>query len=149
MPRFIRLAVVIGLSFCAAAVAAPAVAVTAQSGVADLLARSAGAWNRGDLDAFMQTYEDSPQTIYVSAKTVIHGYAGIRAHYAHAYRPGHMGQLSISDLTVRPLGSDYATADARWHVARPASQGGNASGLFTLVLHRNSHGWHIITDHTP
>ncbi len=128
---------------------APAYAMTAQSGVAELLAQSASAWNRGDLDAFMKTYEDSPQTQYVSSTKIVHGYAAIRARYAGHYQPGHMGTLSISDLAVRPLGADYAVATARWHLARPAAKGGNVSGLFSLVLHRNSEGWHIITDHTP
>jgi uncharacterized protein (TIGR02246 family) len=124
-------------------------ASSAQAGVAALLARSAGAWNHGDLDTFMKTYENSPQTIYVNATSVIRGYAAIRAHYAGHYAPGHMGSLRVSDLAVRPLGADYAVATARWHLARTAAAGGNVSGLFSLVLHRNANGWHIITDHTP
>jgi ketosteroid isomerase-like protein len=129
--------------------AAPSGAASAQSGVAALLARSADAWNHGDLDAFMKTYEDSPQTEYISSKAIVRGYAAIRARYAGHYHPGQMGTLSMSDLTVRPLGSDYAVATARWHLRRPADKGGNVGGLFSLVLHRNRDGWHIITDHTP
>jgi ketosteroid isomerase-like protein len=124
----------------------PAAAQSAQSGVAALLSGSAKAWNHGDLDTFMQSYEDSPATVYVGAKTVIHGYANIRAHYAAHYQPGQMGTLRVSDLAVRPLGADYAVATARWHLARTS---GELSGLFSLVLHRNAAGWHIITDHTP
>lgn len=122
---------------------------SAQTGVAALLERSSQAWDRGDLDAFMHTYEQSPQTIYIGAKSIVHGYDAIRAHYAGSYKPGHMGTLTVSDLAVRPLGSNYAVATARWHLARPAAKGGNVSGLFSLVLHRNSDGWHIIADHTP
>jgi ketosteroid isomerase-like protein len=130
---------------------APGSAQSAQAGVAALLAQSAAAWNRGDLDTFMQTYENSPQTEYVSAKTIVHGYAAIRARYAGHYQhtPGQMGMLSMTDLAVRPLGANYAVATARWHLARPVDKGGNVSGLFSLVLHRNSAGWHIIIDHTP
>jgi ketosteroid isomerase-like protein len=128
---------------------APGAAQTAQAGVAALLARSAGAWNHGDLDAFMKTYENSPQTVYISAKTVVHGYAAIRARYAGHYKPGHMGTLSMSDLAVRPLGADYAVARARWHLARPPAKGGNVNGLFSLVLHRSAGQWYIIVDHTP
>ena len=129
--------------------ALPAAADSAQSGVAALLARSSTAWNRGDLDTFMQTYEKSPQTQYISSTAIVHGYGNIRARYAGHYHPGHMGTLSVSDLVVRPLGASYAVASARWHLARTAAAGGNVSGLFTLVLHRNDAGWHIITDHTP
>jgi len=146
MRRFIALVFVI-CACCATSV--PARAQSAQTGVAALLARSAAAWNRGDLDAFMTTYEDSPRTEYISATTIVHGYAAIRARYAGHYHPGQMGTLGVSDLAVRPLGPDYAVATARWHLARPVAKGGNVSGLFSLVLHRNAHGWHIITDHTP
>lgn len=138
----------LGLSLVLAGSAASQ-AATAQSEVAALLAQSSSAWNRGDLDTFMKTYENSPQTEYISSTAVVHGYAAIRARYAGHYKPGQMGSLSMSDLAVRPLGADYAVANARWHLARPASKGGNVSGLFSLVLHRNAEGWHIITDHTP
>jgi ketosteroid isomerase-like protein len=141
--------VVAALLFAADGSASRAQGSDAQSGVAAMLARSANAWSHGDLDAFMQTYENSPQTVYVSSTTVIHGYANIRAHYAGHYKPGQMGALSVTDLSVRPLGADYAVATARWHLARPAAKGGNVSGLFSLVVHRSAAGWHIITDHTP
>jgi len=129
--------------------AAAGCAASAQAGVAALLARSAEAWNHGDLDDFMRAYENSPETVYMNATAVIRGYAAIRAHYAGRYAPGRMGQLSVSDLAVRPLGLRYAVATARWHLARTKSAGGNVSGLFSLVLHQDAAGWHIITDHTP
>ncbi len=129
--------------------AVAATSAEAAGAIAAMLMQSAQAWNRGDLRTFMQTYENSPQTVYISSATVVHGYAQIRARYAGQYRPGHMGVLSVSDLAVRPLGSLYALATARWHLARPATQGGTVSGLFSLVVHRNATGWHIIADHTP
>jgi uncharacterized protein (TIGR02246 family) len=126
-------------------------ASTVQSEIAALLAQSTAAWNRGDLDAFMACYENSAQTTYVGAKTIVRGYAAIRAHYAARYTPGpgQMGTLRTSDLETRSLGSGYALANARWHLLRSSSAGGNATGLFTLILHRNRSGWRIINDHTP
>jgi ketosteroid isomerase-like protein len=116
-------------------------------GVTGLLARSARAWNHGDLATFMRSYEDSPETVYISSTSVIHGYAAIRAHYAAHYGPSGMGELSFSELTVRPLGADYAVAFARWHLALPS--GAHPTGLFSLVLHRSAGAWHIIADHSP
>jgi uncharacterized protein (TIGR02246 family) len=131
-----------------AALAAPAPVLAGGSdGVADLLARSARAWNGGDLTTFMRSYANAPDTVYISAKSVIRGYAAIRAHYAARYGHSGMGVLSFSDLTVRQLGGDYAVAVARWHLALPG--GGHPTGLFSLVLQRTSGGWHIITDHSP
>ncbi len=124
----------------AAASLRPAAAIHA------LLARSTAAWNRGDLTTFMRSYEQSPDTLYVSSQTVVRGYANIRAHYAAGYKHG-MGALTISNVLVRPLGDDYAVAVARWHL--DGTGGSRNTGLFTLVLHRTAQGWKIITDHSP
>jgi ketosteroid isomerase-like protein len=127
--------------------ASPAAAAGGDPAIAALLTQSAAYWNGGKLDAFMRSYEDSPDTVYVSSKSVIHGYANIRAHYASHYGKSGMGALSFSDLAVRPLGPAYAVVVARWHLA--LANGAHPSGIFTLVLHRSSAGWHIITDHSP
>ena len=110
------------------------------------LARSAHTWNDGNLDAFMRAYEDSPDTVYMSAKGVVHGYAAIRAHYASHYGNG-MGELSFSDISERRLGNNYALVLARWHLA--LKSGAHPSGNFSLLLHRSAAGWHIIEDDTP
>jgi ketosteroid isomerase-like protein len=112
-----------------------------------LLTQSAYYWNHGNLDAFMQSYENSPDTAYVNSKTVIHGYANIRAHYAEHYGRSGMGALSFSGLSVRPLGPDYAVVVAHWHLAMRG--GAHSTGIFSLVLHRGPSGWRIITDHSP
>jgi uncharacterized protein (TIGR02246 family) len=142
-------AILVALSFAACgALAVPAPAFAGGSdGVAGLLARSARAWNAGDLTTFMRGYADAPDTVYISARTVIRGYAAIRAHYAARYGRSGMGVLTFSDLSVRPLGDDFAVAVARWHLALP--NGTHPTGLFSLVLQRSSGGWHIIADHSP
>jgi len=139
---------IVPVLFLAVAVAvAPATASEAPGGVAGLLQRSAAAWNRGDLDTFMRGYEDSPETTYVSSKTVIRGYAAIRAHYAAHYGKSGMGKLTFTDLSIRPLGEDYAVVVARWHLA--LASGAHPSGIFSLVVHHSAAGWHIVTDHSP
>lgn len=136
---------VLALPLLATPVRAATVAPGVQA-IEVLLNRSAAAWNRGDLATFMRSYENSPHTVYISSHAVIHGYANIRAHYATAH-PGAMGALSFSELSIRPLGADYAVVVARWHLAMP--DGKRPSGLFSLVLHKSAAGWGIITDHSP
>jgi uncharacterized protein (TIGR02246 family) len=142
--RFIAL--MVALAVMMAAVAQSATAPSPVTAIRSLLAQSAAAWNRGDLTTFMQSYERSPDTTYVSSRNVIRGYANIRAHYAAGYK-GAMGTLTISDVMVRPLGVQYAVAAARWHLAGAGST--RNTGLFTLVLHRTAAGWKIINDHSP
>jgi hypothetical protein len=132
---------------CLAATAACCDAADDRSGITAFLAHSAQSWNHGDLDAFMRGYENSPATVYINAKGIIHGYAAIRAHYAAHYGKSGMGVLSFSDLSVRPLGESYAAILAHWHLAM--SGGKHLTGVFSLVLHRSAAGWHVIEDCTP
>jgi len=115
-------------------------------GINAFLTQTAYDWNHGNLDAFMRGYENAPTTLYISSTKVIHGYAAIRARYASHYGSS-MGVLSFSDLTTRMLGPDYAVVVAHWHLAM--TNGTHPTGIFSLVLHHASSGWHIIDDHTP
>jgi uncharacterized protein (TIGR02246 family) len=115
------------------------------------LQQSAAAWSRGDLNAFMHCYEDAPQTAYVSAKGVVHGYGAIHDMYAARFAgaaPGSLGKLSLSVLDYRRLGPDFALVTGRFFLDRRATGAGEASGVFTLVFHRTADGWRIVSDHT-
>jgi ketosteroid isomerase-like protein len=59
-----------------------------------------------------------------------------------------MGKLDFSGLEVTLLGPDYANVVGKFHLARTAQGGGDASGVFTLLFHRTPAGWRIIQDHT-
>ncbi|HLJ50874.1 MAG TPA: nuclear transport factor 2 family protein [Bryobacteraceae bacterium] len=113
-----------------------------------VIQKSADDWNRGDLAAYVQCYEPSKETTFVSSE-VVHGTDGILARYKRNYPDqAHMGKLTFSQLQVRPLSADIAIATGRFTLERAADAGGHATGLFTLVLRRDSNGWRIIHDHT-
>jgi ketosteroid isomerase-like protein len=118
--------------------------------IASVLNQSAADWSRGDLTGFMRFYEDSPDTEFITAAGPIHGYAAIRDHYLQKYGgTAHgLGQLGFSDLETRMLGPDYALTTGRFKLTRPASEGGDATGIFTLLFHRGRDGWRIAYDHT-
>ena len=114
-----------------------------------MLKNSEAAWNRGDLVAFASDYEDSPATTFVGKEVVRGGIEAILGRYRRAY-PTHeaMGTLTFSEIEVRRLGDGYALAFGKFALKRTAAGGGDASGRFTLVLHRAKSGWKIIHDHT-
>jgi len=67
------------------------------------LAAQVAAWNRADIPAFMQTYEDSPETTFIGA-AVRKGYGPILERYKTAYTtPEQMGTLTFNHLEVRLL----------------------------------------------
>jgi uncharacterized protein (TIGR02246 family) len=106
------------------------------------------AWNRGDLEAFAQTYKDSPDTLLISG-TVNRGFAGLLDAYRKNYPDrGAMGTLSFSELEAHPLDERFAVVVGRFSLERSKKDGGNAQGVFSLVLEKTEKGWKIIVDHT-
>lgn len=112
-----------------------------------LLAQEA-AWNRGDLDAFTQSYKNSPDTLFVTS-IVNRGFEGMLDAYRHNYpNKAAMGTLSFSELEAHPLDERFAVVIGKYHLDRSKKDGGNAEGLFSLVLEKTDKGWKIIVDHT-
>jgi len=113
------------------------------------------AWNRGDIPAFMATYEDSPETTFVGASSVNKGFQPILERYQKSYaNKEQMGMLTFKDLSVRLLPAsngviEYAVVTGKFHLDRTAK--GLATkddGIFSLVWHKGPGGWKILLDHT-
>jgi ketosteroid isomerase-like protein len=137
----IRVAVLLGFSLSLFA-ASPA------DSVRKVLENQARDWNRGDIAAFMTGYENSPETTFVGT-AVTKGYAAVLDRYKKKYQSkAEMGTLEFSAIEVRMLCRDSASVIGRFHLDRAKDAGGEASGIFSLVLHRSSAGWKIIIDHT-
>jgi uncharacterized protein (TIGR02246 family) len=112
-----------------------------------ILAQEA-AWNRGDLDGFSQAYKNSPDTLFVT-NSVNRGFEGMVDAYRRDYpNRASMGTLSFSELEAHPLDERFAVIIGRYHLERGKKEGGNAAGLFSLVLEKTDKGWKIIVDHT-
>jgi ketosteroid isomerase-like protein len=118
-----------------------------------LLAQSE-AWNRGDIPAFMQAYENSPDTTFIGA-TLRHGYDTILQRYLKNYStPEQMGHLTFSNIEVRLLPnscgqSEYAVVTGNFHLDRTThGEAKKDDGIFSLVWHLGPNGWKIVLDHT-
>jgi uncharacterized protein (TIGR02246 family) len=104
------------------------------------------AWNRGDIDAFMNGYWHSDETVFVSGDEVTRGWQKVLDRYKAKYSDrAKMGTLAFSDLEVRSLSNDSAVALGRWKLERANDQ---LHGRFTLIFRKFSDGWKIIHDHT-
>jgi uncharacterized protein (TIGR02246 family) len=113
--------------------------------VTRMLERSAGAWNRGDLDGFMDDYLRSPTTTYIGSSGRLAGWEAIRARYAPLFQAGALrDSLRFERVAARPLGDAYAVATARYVLFREGNVTG--SGPFTIVLWRTDEGWRIVHD---
>lgn len=113
-----------------------------------VMADSAAAWSRGDLTDFMEAYEHSPETAFVTPGGVLRGWEPMRERYRKTYGEGKaLGHLTLSNAEITALGHDYAIFYGRFHLLQPGATK-EQSGVFDLVMHRTPAGWRILSDHT-
>lgn len=119
-----------------------------EAGIRAVLSKQAADWNRGDLDAFAAGYKNSPDTLFIGS-TIRRGYDGMIAGYRKKYpSKSAMGTLSFTNVEVHPLDAHFATVIGNFHLQRTAAGGGNADGIYSLVLEKTAAGWKIVLDHT-
>ena len=127
---------------CAASEQPPNSAAEIQS----VLTTQQDAWNRGDIDAFMNGYARSTSTVFVSEDEVGRGWETVRDRYRVKYSDrAKMGTLSFSEIEVTMLSSDAAVVLGRWKLKRAKDE---PHGRFTLIFKRLPEGWLIVHDHT-
>jgi uncharacterized protein (TIGR02246 family) len=104
------------------------------------------AWNRGDIQGYMEGYEKSDNTVFVSGDNVTRGWNTVLERYKKSYDSREkMGQLEFSDLEITLLSKDSAVVLGRWLLKR---SGDEPHGRFTLIFKKTKSGWRIIHDHT-
>lgn len=124
---------------------------TVETAIRKVMDASVVAWANGDLPAFMETYEDSPDTIFVTGQGIVRGKPAIAARYAAQFGtggPGKLGQLSFDVLEIRAIGSDHALMVGRYHLRPSDPAKPEASGIFSLLFHERAEQWRIVCDHT-
>ncbi|MBI5865292.1 MAG: DUF4440 domain-containing protein [Planctomycetes bacterium] len=117
-----------------------------RSDFAAILERQAAAWNRGDIDEFMQDYWKSENLTFSSGGKTQRGWEGTRDRYQQRYAtPEQMGTLRFSIDEMQPLGRDAALVLGQWDLSRTS---GDVGGNFSLVFRRIEGRWVIAHDHT-
>lgn len=111
-----------------------------------VLDAQAAAWNRGDIKSYMDGYDRSPDTVFVSGDRVTRGWQTVLERYQKIYDTREkMGVLTFSDLEITMLSKDAAIVLGRWHLQRSQDE---PHGRFTLLFRKTKAGWRIIHDHT-
>ena len=111
-----------------------------------VLDAQAAAWNRGDIDGYMDGYDRSPATEFVSGDRINRGWQNVLERYKKSYDTREkMGTLTFSDLEITILSNDAALVLGRWHLKRTNDE---PHGTFTLLFRKTKAGWRIVHDHT-
>ena len=114
--------------------------------VKDVFRAGSEAWNRGDVDGYLDTYATEGPVRWVSGARMVSG----RNAIANAFRsrfpsPEAMGVLTTKNLQVEILTASDALVFGEWHQQLGAAM---SSGVFTVHLRRFAGGWAIVSDHS-
>jgi ketosteroid isomerase-like protein len=106
------------------------------------------AWNKGDLEGYMDGYWCSPDLEFYSGTTITKGWDATLERYKKRYQQGgnEMGKLDFSELAIHTNPSDIAWVTGKWHLKM--KDGSDRGGLFTLIFRKTPTGWKITHDHT-
>ncbi|HEV2176997.1 MAG TPA: DUF4440 domain-containing protein [Terriglobia bacterium] len=144
--RLCFLAALLGVATLAAARRNAAAPPGQDSQIRAVLDAQVAAWNRGDVNAFMQGYWKSEKTEFVGSQGVLRGWQAVLDRYRRQYPDrAAMGHLTFSDLEINVLAPDAALVLGQWQLERAKDRPG---GVFTLVFRKFPEGWRIIHDHT-
>jgi len=140
------LTIIFCTSVAAIVSAVPTQSQNATAQIRSVLRAQQDAWNRGDIDGFMNGYGRSASTVFVSEDTIRRGWETVRERYRKKYSDrAKMGTLAFSDLEIMLLSPDAGVVLGRWSLKRANDQ---PHGRFTLIFKRLPEGWRIVHDHT-
>jgi ketosteroid isomerase-like protein len=104
------------------------------------------AWNRGDINAFMQGYWKSDSLMFVGKGGPTYGWQTTMDHYKKGYPDkATMGKLDFKIVKVNVLDKTNAFVLGGWHLTR---EKGDVGGYFTLWFRKIKGEWVIVCDHT-
>lgn len=116
------------------------------SAVRAVMDAQVGAWNRGDIDGFMDGYWRSENMVFISGDSVTKGWQPTLERYKKNYNTREkMGTLTFSDLEFNVLTKTDVVVIGRWMVTKEKE---NPKGRFTLIFHKMKEGWRVVHDHT-
>ncbi|MGI8950347.1 MAG: YybH family protein [Chitinophagaceae bacterium] len=124
--------------------------VTAQNkdeqSIRQLMNKQVEAWNRGNIDAFMNGYWKNDSLLFVGKNGAEFGWTTALENYKKHYADtAAMGKLHFDILQIKQLSTEYYFVLGKWHLTRSV---GNIGGYYTLLFKKINGVWLIMADHT-
>jgi ketosteroid isomerase-like protein len=111
-----------------------------------LLDQQTDAWNRGDIEGFMNSYWESDSLMFVGKSGVTYGWANTLKNYRKGYPDtAVMGKLSFDYIKIKRLSKKYYFVVGKWHLKRSI---GDIDGYYNLLFEKINGRWAIVVDHS-
>lgn len=117
-----------------------------EAAIRKLLSDQTKAWNKGDIEGFMQGYWKSDSMMFIGKNGVNWGWQKTLENYKKGYPDTTaMGKLSFDIIQVKRLSGEYYYVVGKWMLKRTI---GDVSGHYNLLLRRIKGKWSIVADHS-
>jgi len=117
-----------------------------EKAILDILKEQTQAWNRGDIDAFMNGYWENDSLMFIGKSGVTYGWANTLNNYKKGYPDtAAMGKLTFTLIQVKKLSGKYYHVTGKWFLKRSV---GDVGGHYTLLFRKIRGRWVIISDHS-
>ena len=119
---------------------------TAEKEIRKVLLDQDIAWNKGDIEGFMQTYWKSDSLMFIGKSGISYGWQKTLDNYKKGYPDtAAMGKLHFNLIELKKLSNSNYFVVGKWFLTRSI---GNINGVFTLLLKKIKNRWLIIADHS-
>ena len=117
-----------------------------ETAIRQLLDQQTAAWNRGDIDQFMQEYWENDSLMFIGKSGVTYGWQNTLKNYERGYPDtAAMGKLHFELITVKRLSDEYYFVVGKWFLKRSI---GDIGGHYNLLFRKINGKWVIIADHS-
>lgn len=114
--------------------------------IKNILATQTAAWNRGDIEQFMNGYWENDSLMFIGKSGVTYGWINTLNNYKKGYPDtAAMGQLTFNLIQVKKLSKKYYHVTGKWFLKRSI---GDVGGHYTLLFQKINGRWVIISDHS-
>lgn len=135
--RFVIICLLMAISFQAEA---------QETEIRALLQKQTEAWNRGDIEDFMEGYWKNDSLMFIGKSGITYGWQQTLDNYKRGYPDKTaMGQLTFTLIEIKRLSSKYYSVVGKWHLKRTI---GDIGGHYTLLMKKINGVWVIISDHS-
>jgi ketosteroid isomerase-like protein len=118
----------------------------AENEIRKVLAEQTEAWNKADIQGFMQGYWASDSLKFIGKNGVTKGWNATLNNYKKSYPDkAAMGTLTFDILTVEKISSKAAFVIGKWKLQREKDV---LQGHFTLFWKKIKSKWLIVADHS-
>jgi ketosteroid isomerase-like protein len=115
-------------------------------GIRKVLDDQLKAWNKGDVESFMQGYWKNDSLMFIGKSGVNWGWQKTLENYKKGYPDTTaMGKLSFDIIVIKKLSPEYYYVVGKWMLKRSI---GDLSGHYNLLFRKVNGSWLIIADHS-